>query len=335
MFKSARLRLTAWYVLLIVLITLAFSFAMYVIATRDLSRLIDHAKQRDQIMRLREPIRPVSYFPPGPTVNELEAIRSQVVINLVILNAFIWIGSAIAAYFLAGRTLSPIKAMMDEQVRFVSDASHELRTPLAVLKTELESSLLEKKISDKQARQIITSNLEEVNHLQQLTTGLLQLSSPEANHHELLNLAEVVELAERQVTTLAKNKTVKVDVSGLSSASVLGNPEALKQVFTILLENAIKYSSNKSAVTVKIASDGDDYKVIVRDQGIGISAEDLPHIFDRFYRADASRSKIEGYGLGLAIAQTIITAHHGTIEVESEPNKGSVFIVWLPKSSQS
>lgn len=162
MFESARLKLTAWYLLIIMLISMLFSAAIYNIATREIQFVI-HRMQYEQYRQQKEG------FPgrSGPqiqfTIEELEAVKDRLKYQLFFINAVIFFTAGGAGYFLAGRTLRPIKSMIDEQNQFISSASHELRTPIATMRAEMEGSLLEKNIADKDARKLINTGVTQRN----------------------------------------------------------------------------------------------------------------------------------------------------------------------------
>jgi len=237
-----------------------------------------------------------------------------------------------SGYFLAGRTLKPIKDMVDEQNQFISDASHELRTPIATLRAEMEGKLLEKNISNTDARNLINSNLEELERLQKLSDGLLKLTRVPNNHiryHERVEVFKITEKAIKKTAALAKKKKITIK-NNITSLEIWGQEDSLIDLLVILLDNAIKYSPNSSIIEISAKKEGQSVIIAVTDQGMGISQTDLPHVFERFYRADKSRSQAPGYGLGLAIAQKIAQMHMGNIKVKSQPDKGSTFEVVLP-----
>src|SRR3989344_8850426 len=163
MFKKARLKLTAWYLLIIMLISLAFSIAIDHLLTLELTRV-------ERVQRLRQERR----IPRIPAIDPevIEETKNRLRINLILINLGILGAAGVAAYFLAGRTLKTIKNMVDEQNRFITDSSHELRTPITSLKTEMEVNLRDKKLN-KDTRKILESNLEEVNSLQSLSDNLI------------------------------------------------------------------------------------------------------------------------------------------------------------------
>jgi signal transduction histidine kinase len=224
--------------------------------------------------------------------------------------------------------------MVGQLNRFISDASHELRTPLTSLRSEIEVGLLNKKLTLPQARKLIESNLEEVIRLQMLSDNLLALTQYEKTNGTIpfgsVSLAKVIDEAAKSVHGQVKKKEIII-TKKIQDVSINGNQDRLRELFTILLDNAIKYSPQNSKVTIETVTKGKFVTVFVKDEGIGIAKKELPNIFDRFYRADTSRSKhVEGFGLGLSIAKKIITLHKGIVEVLSIPQKGTTFSIRFP-----
>lgn len=312
MFKVARLKLTAWYLLIIMGVSVFFSLGMYRIMTAEL-----HRAERMQRLRFEENFP----LPPLP----VEEIKDRIKLSLLLTNLIILGGSAALAWLLSGKTLQPIKEMVDEQNRFISDASHELKTPLTALKAEIEVNLRNKKMNLSQTQKLLQSNLEEVNKLQKLSENLLELSQNQSLSHEKADLKTISGEAVRKIKFLAVGKQIKI--INKINGDVKGDKEALTELLVILLENAVKYSPAKTKINLSSIKTNNNLTVEVKDQGGGISEKDLPHIFDRFYRTDKSRTKIQtnGYGLGLAIAKKIMDQHHGTIKAASQINKGTTF----------
>jgi len=351
MFRSARMKLTAWYLLIIMVISIFFSLLAYRGLTTELQRGLRLHAFRDMAYVERPeragetpPSRdftqgPMAFrgLPPGILAFDrqlFEDARRRVVLQLIYVNFGILAISGMAGYFLAGRTLRPIETMLEEQKRFIADASHELRTPLTALKTEIEVGLRDKNLDTELAKELLHSNLEEVDKLKLLSDDLLSLSSYQReNNREFSNVAlgEVFDEAFGIVKALAREKEVEVR-HALDDITIEANRQSLVKLFVILLDNAIKYSPEQRIVDVGATVRKNQAVIKVRDEGIGIRAGDLPYIFKRFYRADVSRNKgeVSGYGLGLSIAKSIIDIHDGAVDVMSEPDKGTTFTITLP-----
>ncbi len=338
MFKSARIKLTAWYLAIIMLVSISFSIGIYKIITHEVERF-----GRAQRIRLeRVNIDPVpSVLPPhpqgnfNPDIQLVEETKTRIASNLVMINIGILIFAGLFGYFLAGKTLKPIKEMVDEQNRFITDASHEFRTPLTALKSSMEVFLRDPKATISEAKELIKSSISDVDNMNHLSDSLLQLSqyqTPNENiKFESVNLAEIIINAVKQTGPLAKVKKLMVE-NRTGVFTVEGNRYSLYDLLVILLENAIKYSRRGSKITIETQRCDNSVQISVKDEGMGISKKDLPHIFNRFYRADDSRTLagVSGYGLGLSIAKSIVTLHHGTIKAESTFGEGTVLVVSLP-----
>lgn len=213
---------------------------------------------------------------------------------------------------------------------FVANVSHELRTPLAVIRGMAE--VLQNEQDDPELRaRFLAKTLEEVDRLTNLVNDLLSLSTAESGTIESseLDLAGIVREVVSQLSPKATGKGLTFVSKVESPAPVRGNAAQLTQVVLNLLDNAINYSS-AGTITVQLRRDGRDYELIIEDQGIGISSEHLPRIFERFYRADRARSRdTGGTGLGLSIVKHVVEQHEGTVTVESALNRGSKFTIRL------
>jgi len=333
MFEKTRIKLTAWYLVIIMAISMLFSLAIYSgvnVEFRRLERIQERIKER-QVERLPVPLNAMPRFD-QEIINQS---RTRVITILGGINIAILFLAGFSGYFLAGRTLKPIKKMLDEQNRFITDASHELRTPLTSLRSEIEVGLRNNNLTLKDSQKLLESNLEEVINLQILSDNLLELAQSEkpinSSYFVPVSLLESINNAIKKLESSIREKEIKIEKS-VKSISILGIPSRITELFVILLDNAIKYSANKSNISIKTKKLDKIVKIIIKDNGIGIEKDDLPFIFDRFYRATKSRSKekVPGYGLGLSIAKKIVDSHHGTIYVESKINKGTTFIVELP-----
>jgi two-component system, OmpR family, sensor histidine kinase CiaH len=332
MFQSARLRLTAWYLVIIMLISMFFTTIIYIEFNQEIQRFA----MMQQARRVHiEQTFGVPLSRPESELKVLTEARGRLIFILILVNAGILVISGGAGYFLAGRTLRPIKEMLDDQKRFITDASHELRTPLTALRSEIEVHLRDKNTTLAQNKDLLKSNLEEVIHLQNLSDGLIRLTNGQKNQRDAIttvSLTEILTAAQKKVLPLARRKHIQMKQEG-PDVSVSGSMQSLCELFVILLDNAIKYSPSSSKIAITLRPQRQSVQVSVADEGEGIAEEDLAHIFERFYRADSSRkrSSIEGYGLGLSIAQKIVTEHNGSLRVKSKLNKGTTFIVQLPR----
>jgi two-component system OmpR family sensor kinase len=242
------------------------------------------------------------------------------------------IASSTISYFLARRNLEPVQEALEAQTRFTADASHELRTPLTAMRTELEVALRNPALTRADMQGLLKSNLEEVIKLKNLSEGLLKLAQTDAKelHIAEVPLEGIMRDALRRLAPTAEAKHIVVE-NKTANAIVRGDEASLCELLIIIIDNAIKYSHAETAVTITSERQGRQVLIHVADHGRGIKTVDLPHIFERFYRADASRSKeaADGYGLGLPIAQKIIEANQGSIEVKSTYGKGSTFTIKL------
>ncbi len=332
MFHSTRLKLTAWYLLLIMLISFIFSVVIFVDVNRELVRF-EHYQELRQT-RIREQFGDEQMPAETNPFDEqlVYEARNRLIASLIVLNICILAGAGVAGYFLAGRTLDPIKRAVEDQARFIGDASHELKTPLTTLRSEIEVYLMGKRRKLAESDAILKSNLEEVIRLQGLTDNLMRLAtleSPEISF-EKIELVNVLNSAIKSVQAVAREKNIAIQNKS-TKLNVVGNSKSLTQLFTILLDNAIKYSGSNTKITIRSSGYGGVATIKVLDQGIGIAESELEKIFDRFYRVDKSRnsSEVSGYGLGLSIAREIVAMHSGAISCVSS-KKGSTFIVELP-----
>ena len=332
-FKSVSIKLTASYLLIVMIISISFSVILYRISSLEIGRgLSRQGRILEQIPndRIPQPLQTLEKIRQEQLVESNNHLKT----NLIYFNLIIFILAGATSYYLARRTLKPIEEMMDLQNRFTADASHELRTPLTAMKTEIEVALRDKKSKLSDIKQLLKSNLEEIGKLEVLSNSLLKLVNYENNKKSLfskISLSDSIKEAYQKISSLAKQREIKF-IFHLKEVFIKGETSNIIELFKILFDNAIKYSPKNSKVFVNLITHGNYTEVKVKDEGIGIKATDLPYIFNRFYRADLSRSKekVSGYGLGLAIAKKIIEAHKGTITAESKPGQGSTFIVRLP-----
>lgn len=335
MFRSATLRLTLWYLAIVMAISLLFSVALYNVTTDELSRGL-HSES--QSLYTQFPVfqnDPNLKLEPGPFY---ASSSHRILLRLIAFNILVLIGAGITSYWLARRTLEPIENAHTQQKRFTSDVSHELRTPLTAIKMESEVALLNKKSLTSELRSTLQSNLEEVGKLEALINNLLKLSRLEVDELQQnfipIKSNEVINIAVSQVDKLAKQRSINLVINDKTAdQKVAGDQESLNQMLVILLDNAIKYSPEGSTINIEALSSKDNLLWQVSDNGIGIEPEALKHVFDRFYRADSSRNKLEssGYGLGLSIAKMIADIHNATITLSSRVNHGTIATISIPK----
>jgi heavy metal sensor kinase len=234
--------------------------------------------------------------------------------------------------------LARLEAAFQRITRFTADASHELRTPVAVVRTSAELAL-SKPRSEGEYREVLSLILSETEKISRLIEELLELARADSGAVELslmrTDLREPLREACRQASFLAESKEIELRAEIPEQAVwIAGESSALEKLFMIVLDNAVKYTASGGQVDVSVKPNGQFALIDVTDTGIGIAAEDIPHLFERFYRVDKARSRESGgIGLGLAIGRWIAQTHRGEITVQSEPHRGSTFQIKLPTLS--
>lgn len=226
-----------------------------------------------------------------------------------------------------------------EQMRqFSTDASHELRTPLTVLRTQLETAL-STRMSPTEIKKIVARCLDEAIRMGSILENLSLLGRGDAGQasikRERVRLDNLLEETYEESIILASQKSIEVKIENTANVMIWGDKQRLRQMILNLVDNAIKYSGEKTAITLSLSLSNGEASMVVKDQGIGIPRSETGRIFDRFYRVDRARSRtLGGSGLGLAIVKWIVDAHAGTISVKSAMSKGSEFTVLLPVAKQ-
>lgn len=230
-------------------------------------------------------------------------------------------------------TFARLETAFAQQQQFTSDAAHELRTPVAVILTQVQSTL-NKERSGAEYRETLEACQRAAQRMKRLIESLLELARFDAGQEQLkrvpVDLAAKTQECIELLQPLAAERRVKISPD-LTAAICSGDPERLSQVVTNLLTNAVTYNRPDGEVRVTTAMQDGSVVLTVADSGVGIAAKDAPHVFKRFYRADQSRTASTGNsGLGLAICKSIVTAHGGTLEFTSEPQRGTTFTLRLP-----
>lgn len=331
-------KLAALYLAIIMTISLFFSATVYRLSTEEFGKVRGiHGVVMD--LPVVNEAGPVATFKERLRQEQdvlYEKAKGNILSNLILTNVAILIGAGFLSYYLARRTLQPIEEAHEAQNRFTADASHELRTPIAAMRSETEVALMDPKLTLAQAKDHLKSNLEELEKLTALSEGLLRLAQFENSElpKERVAITGMVQRALDRVMPQAELKNILIRSEIPPRGYVFGDQASLTEALVILLDNAVKYSPEKTEIALKALVAQKQVTITVKDQGIGIKATELPHIFERFYRADSARSKQQtnGYGLGLAIAKDIVEAHQGSLTVQSARGKGSVFTIQLPKA---
>lgn len=233
------------------------------------------------------------------------------------------------------KMLERIERFVRQMQQFTADASHELRTPLAALRGSAEVALSQKRSTD-ELRQTLEEGISQYERLQRVAEDLLLLTRLDAGEVVMRreavvlcdSVADVVDL----YAPLAEEKGLSLGIESCDKAVVQGDDGRLRQVVGNLLDNSIKYTPPSGRISVSVAKAHGNARIQVKDSGIGIAANELSNVFNRFYRVDSSRSAVTapGTGLGLSICQSIVEAHGGSITIESTPMKGTCVTVLLP-----
>lgn len=328
-FRSARLKLTLFYLLILLAMSLTLTISFRILAEHEYAK--SNSSQYGQVRHVlvaypwdytdpdAPPVRPEIAYQRIQN-NEEAATRERLNRDFLLINVAALFFGGIVSYWFAGRTLKPIEEAHASQARFAADASHELRTPLASMRVENEVFLRQQHFTEPEAREQIESNLEEVQRLEKLATGLLALSQFDATSLELkpIEVKELIGEAFEHNNHAAKSKHIKLTHELKDAAQILVHHDSALQLLNIVLENAIKYSPEHKKVTVAGYTQANRYVVTVSDEGGGIAEEDLPHIFERLYRGDKARTTKEGgYGLGLALAEQIAQANNANVFAEN------------------
>lgn len=270
----------------------------------------------------------------GKDITSQDHFIRNIIIIMAILIIIFSILLAFLSYYLAGNAMVSIQRAYDKQKKFVSDASHELRTPLSIFLGSVE--LLEREEKNRLSplgHEVLDDLKTETMHMNSLLENLLFLSRSDQNQQKVkkaqIHLSSLLESICHRFQPIVPDSidlTCKIE----DEVTILADSELIEQLLYILLENALHYTESGS-IQVSLTSSNQQALIEVRDTGQGIEPKDIPHIFDRFYRADDTRDR-SGVGLGLSIAKTIIESHQGTIQVKSTPGIGTIFTIILPKN---
>lgn len=223
---------------------------------------------------------------------------------------------------------------LDLKIKFIADASHELRTPLAIIQGNTEIARMKLKNLAGQDIGFFDVIAKEVGRMVEILSNLIALAksdtSEEAAAYEKVNLTDLIHGLISSLKAVAEQNKITLIYSEKNSVEVMGDQSKLEKLLLNILRNALKYNKENGMINVWLEKDRDYARIFVADNGVGIAEEDLPYIFERFFRSDNIRPKSEGSGLGLAICKSIVEKHGGEIGVQSKLGEGSIFTISLP-----
>lgn len=236
------------------------------------------------------------------------------------------------------KMLGQIEDSMKREKQFTSDVSHELRTPLSVILMQCDSLLSHDSLPDEILEEI-TVIQRKAGGLSRMVSQLLLLSRADQGREkvtmEALDFSGLSEMAAAEMAVMAEEKGIRLETNISPGVMLYGDETLLIRLWLNLLQNAVTYGKEGGCIYMSLQEEGEAVTGSVKDDGIGISAEDLPHIWERFYRADSSRNDVGSSGLGLSMVQWIVNVHNGTIQAVSEPGRGSTFTFCFPKEKKS
>lgn len=324
-FEKTYIKLSLYYIAIIMFFSIAFSISNYRIATME-----NQAIFRRQMGVLRDI--PSPRLIPGYNIDniieeqrmELDKSNQKILMRLISLNVGVLIFGYICSYYLARRSLEPIKESNKRLSTFASDASHELRTPLTSLKASTELNIIEKDIDKIKAS--LHENLNEINSFEYLINRIL-LSAESSNI--IKSNAVSIDL-DKIVDSVISSLEPKINANGIKIIKKIGKNKIhtdktiLTQILNEVIDNAIKYSPHNSSITIKSTKKGGHHIISIIDQGIGINKNDINKIFNKFYRGEKSRSS-GGYGIGLSLVSDYVKMLGGRIKINSVENEGTTF----------
>jgi signal transduction histidine kinase len=271
----------------------------------------------------------------GIPVGDLHRSLDTVLLLLIGVGTITLVGSFLGGLYLSRRALAPARQAFARQQTFIADASHELRTPLTILRADAEALLRGRERLAPDDMHLIEDIMAEAVHMHGLVTNLLALARFDAGtsqiRRDVVDLATVAEETVRRSQVMAPEREVALHVEPAPPTLVLGDESLLEQAALIPVDNAIKYSRPRGQVTVSVGARDDQAQLRVRDTGIGIPADVLPRLGERFFRVEKSRARAGGgSGLGLAIAAGVACAHRGKLRIASMPGVGTSATLQLP-----
>ena len=275
---------------------------------------------------------PAAYIQLGRFLTEDDRIKHHLLSILFVSGALITVGSGAMSWWLAGRSLRSTRRLWEQQQTFVANASHELRTPLTLIRASAQVLQLNLDTAHPQ-RVLLDDVLNKTDYMSHLVDDMLVLSRLDAGQLKLdlspVDLCDFLPKVAHSFTALAQDKRVNVDVSS-TEGIVLADPTRLWQVLLILLDNSLRHTPAGGTITLESRLCDAGAKITVTDTGNGIPSADLPHVFERFYKASNSHSDKRSAGLGLSIAKPLVEMHKGAINIQSAPGIRTVVTITLP-----
>lgn len=294
--------------------------------------------QKDEFGTLKQ--YDIIYYRSGKTPYQIAIVSTSYVTNSLIHLAavlfFIWFGAMLLFLFISIQlshiASKPLEEAMEREKQFVADISHDLKTPLSVILANNSILMENQDATVGSVYRWIDSSQIAAKRMQQLITQMLKLADVERKNItislEEVDASNIAMKASLQLESLAYEKSVTLDTELIESCVIQTNEDYLMQIISSLLENALKYEPKNGKVLFKLAQDKHKTCICVQNFGTTIAQEDLPHVFDRFYRSDKSRTnETESFGLGLAITKEMVNKIHGEISVTSNPQEGTIFTV--------
>ena len=329
MFRKANIKLTLFYSALFLVSFWVFSAGLYIWMENSFGEsYISEVQQQSEIESgLDEEHVDIADIAAQVAIDRLG-------ITLLILNGAMIIIVPGIAWLMTRRTLAPVQRIHEQQKQFVSDVAHVLRTPLSIMSGELEVAL-GKERTTADYRQVLTSSKQETDRLIALAENLLFLARDDQRQQTLefekVDITDLIGsvIASLQTESLKKEISLHFEPED-EPTFTWGQPAMLQRLFFNIIHNAIHYTPIKGDIWISLSTGKQYAQVKIKDNGIGISPEDQEKVFNRFYRADDSRSQAKGYGLGLAICKSIVELHRGKINLRSAINRGSTFTISLP-----
>lgn len=350
--QHIRLKLTSWFVLVIMFVSALLSSWLFRAVEAELrldylraERRIQNQQQQQIINPGSMPRRMLNQMLPGLNdeieqlelfQDELNSFRQDFLRRLIWFNLLVFVSSALAGYWLAGRSIQPLVAALERERNFSSHVSHELRTPISALQTTLEVALADKQAGVRQ-KKVIKESLEEVRHLDKLVNQLLKLAKNGEFSLQEINtqssISDLLRRAKKQFALSAKKSGHKIQWQAKNiKGQIRGELSIWLEVLGAIVENALKFSPQNKPVLITIEKSAKFWQISVVDQGPGVSKAERERIFQHFYKSDYARTRgnNSGLGVGLSLARRLARSLGGDVQLAKSNDQGSRFVIFLP-----